>query len=66
MRIQNRRKIASVLFVLISFVCAAQKTPEPPPSPPPAPGTPIDGWVLIVLLIGLVYGVYKSFKLIEQ
>ncbi|MCO4822380.1 MAG: hypothetical protein KC469_09950 [Flavobacteriaceae bacterium] len=65
MRIQNRRKIASVLFVLISFVCAAQDAPEPPPATSP-PGTPIDGWVLIVLLIGLIYGVYKSFKLVKQ
>lgn len=69
MIIQNQRIFASVLFVLISLVCVAQVTqegPEPPPSPPPPIGTPIDGWIVFVLLIGLIYGVYRSFKLIKQ
>ena len=44
MNIQNKRIIASILFVLISFVCVAQAIPEPPvPGPPPPPGFPIDG-----------------------
>lgn len=43
----------------------AQDVPEPAPATSP-PGTPIDGWVVFVLLVGLIYGVYKSFKLIKQ
>jgi len=28
----------------------------PPPSPPPPPGLPIDGAVIAVLCLGLLYG----------
>ena len=58
MRIQNKRLIASILFVLISFVCAAQTGP-PPPGPPPPPGFPIDGGVLFGMVFALFYGVKK-------
>jgi len=56
MRIQNKSIIASILFVLISFVCQAQGVNPPPPSPPPPPGLPIDGGVLVALSLGLIYG----------
>ncbi len=58
MTIQNKRIIASILFVLISFVCAAQTLP-PPPGPPPPPGFPIDGGVLFGMAFALFYGVKK-------
>jgi hypothetical protein len=63
MKIQNRKYIASILFVLISFVCNAQVdgTP-PPPVPPPPPGMPIDDFLPILLVIALLYGVVKRFK----
>jgi len=64
MILQNKRKFASILFVLISFVCNAQDTP-PPPVPPPPPGLPIDGLVLVVLAIGLLYGVKKRLDYIN-
>lgn len=35
----------------------------PPPGPPPPPGLPIDGPVLIVLCIGLIYGIKKTIEL---
>jgi hypothetical protein len=57
MIIQNKRIIASILFVLISFVCAAQALP--PPGPPPPVGLPIDGGVLMGLVAGLFYGAKK-------
>jgi len=64
MKIQNKRIIASILFVLISFVCQAQGTNNPPPpSPPPPPGLPIDGGVLVAMSIGLAYG---SKRLLEK
>lgn len=59
MILQNKRKFASILFVLISFVCMAQSEP-PPPTPPP--GTPIDGGLFILLALGLLYGVLKILK----
>ncbi|WP_233586833.1 PID-CTERM protein-sorting domain-containing protein [Formosa maritima] len=52
---------ASILFVLISFVCVAQSTP-PPPMPPPPPGLPIDGGVLAGLFLGVFIGVRKLLK----
>lgn len=58
--IQNKRIIASILFVLISFVCVAQVGGGPPPPGPPPPfGLPIDGGVLIGLCVGLFYGAKK-------
>ena len=62
MKIQNKRIIASILFVLISFVCVAQGSGPPPPSPPPPPGLPIDGGVLVALGLGLFYGARKLLK----
>ncbi|WP_372935866.1 PID-CTERM protein-sorting domain-containing protein [Seonamhaeicola sp.] len=59
MTIQNRRIFASILFVLISFVCVGQ-VDLPPPSPPsPPPGFPIDGGVIFGVLIAIFYGVRK-------
>lgn len=63
MIIQNKRKIAAILFVLISMVCLAQGTDPPPPgAPPPGPGLPIDGGILIGACIALFYGVKKLLK----
>ena len=63
--IQSKKTIASILFVLISFVCSAQ-TP-PPPQPPPGPvGVPIDSSIIVLLIIGLLYGVYKMYLLRKE
>lgn len=62
MKIQNRKYLASILFVLISFVCVSQTSGPPPPSPPPPPGLPIDGGILALLGIGLLYGAKKILK----
>jgi len=65
MRIQNKKTFASILFVLISFVCVAQNVPTPP-APPPPPGTPIDGGILICMVLGLIYGVSKMLRNSKQ
>ncbi|WP_338356023.1 PID-CTERM protein-sorting domain-containing protein [Yeosuana marina] len=64
MTAQNKKIVASILFVLISCVCMAQV--DPPPSPvmaktntPPPGFLPIDGGVLLGLCIGLFYGAKK-------
>lgn len=66
MKIQNIKIIASILFVLISFVCIAQSNEPPPPvdanRPPPPPGLPIDGGVLFLAGIGLAYGASRLLK----
>lgn len=58
--IQNKRIFASVLFVLISFVSFAQ---DPPPPGTPPPGLlPIDGGVILGLVVGLFFGAKKFLK----
>ena len=70
MRLQNKLKLASILFLLVSFVSAAQGIDNPPPPmPPPPPGLPIDGYVAFMLVLGLCFGVYlhlKRSKLIDS
>ena len=64
MRLQNKLKLASILFLLVSFVCAAQGTDNPPPPmPPPPPGLPIDGGVVCIAALGLIFGTYKMLKI---
>jgi len=65
MKIQSKKIVASILFVLISFVCVAQSGP-PPPSPPPPPGLPIDGGLSILLGLGLFFGVKSILKSNKQ
>ena len=55
MNLQNKRILASVLFVLISFACMSQG----PDSFAPPPGLPIDGGVLISVFVAIIYGVKK-------
>lgn len=62
MMIQNKRILASILFVLISFVCVAQGNLPPPPQPPPPVGLPIDGGVFIGIIVALFYGGKKLLK----
>lgn len=64
MILQNKLKLASILFLIVSFVCAAQETGNPPPPmPPPPPGLPIDGSVTFMLVAGLIFGAYKIHRL---
>jgi hypothetical protein len=63
MIIQNKRIFASILFVLISFVCVAQGGDPPPPTPPPPPGLSIDGGIFVLILLGILYGIKKVLDL---
>jgi len=63
MIIQNKRIFASILFVLISFVCVAQGGDPPPPQPPPPPGLSIDSKLLLVFFVALFYGIKKTLSL---
>lgn len=67
MIVQNKKTLASILFVLISFVCLAQDTPTPPPpAPPPPPGLPVDGALPLLFVSALVFGVYVSLRKIRR
>ncbi|MEJ6792351.1 MAG: hypothetical protein QNK89_06390 [Lacinutrix sp.] len=59
--IQSKKTIASILFVLISFVCSAQ-TPTPPESPPGSGDASIDSGLLVLLIAGVLFGIYKLYK----
>jgi len=66
MILQNKLKLASILFLVISFVSAAQSSEIPPPpmiGPPPPPGLPIDGSAIFVFVLGLIFGVYSRIKI---
>ncbi|MGC1205079.1 MAG: hypothetical protein WA839_09355 [Flavobacteriaceae bacterium] len=62
---QNKRILASILFVLISFVCIAQDGKGPPKPQPEAgpPGLPIDGGLLIGAFFAIAYGARKVYVL---
>ena len=66
MKKQNIIIIASILFMLIGFVCLAQSVPPPSPSGrtpgPPGDTVPIDGGVLLGILAGVFIGVKKLLK----
>lgn len=67
MKVQNKLKLASILFFVVSFVCAAQGIDNPPPPmPPPPPGLPIDESVIILFVLGLIFGAYFKFKSSSQ
>ena len=55
--------LASVLLTLLSTTAVAQVDNPPPPMPPPPPGLPIDGPVLFVLALALLYGIKKTLEI---
>lgn len=56
--------LASIVFSLTTTIAMAQGLGNPPPPmPPPPPGLPIDTPVLIVLALGLIYGVIKTIQI---
>ena len=62
MKIQNKILLASILFVLISFVCAAQGGNSPPPMPPPPPVLPIDEFTNLALVVGAFFEIKKTIQ----
>lgn len=65
MTLNNTRITSQILFVFISFVCNAQAPPMPAGPPSPV-GTPIDGSLITLVVLGIVLGllvIYKNRKL---
>lgn len=65
------KKFLSTVFVLfMSLVCAAYQNPRPPvpnePNAPGPPGFPIDNGLVVFFIIALIYGIYKSIKLVKS
>lgn len=44
---------------LTAHASSSVANPNPPPPTPPPPGLPIDGGVILLLVIGLVFAFYK-------
>jgi ABC-type antimicrobial peptide transport system permease subunit len=61
--IQNKNMFASIVSFFIGFVSLAQGSTPPPPMPPPPPGLPIDGGLLILFVVALLFGCYKAYKI---
>lgn len=55
----------TILLVIIGFTFSgvyAQETPPPPPGPPP-PGTPVDGFLWLLLLVAISFAFFTMRKL---
>lgn len=56
---KNKKIITLVLSLLISIVGVAQIVTPPPPQQPPPVGLPIDNCVVLLVVLGVIYGAYK-------
>ncbi|MGB6269730.1 MAG: hypothetical protein WBF67_12055 [Olleya sp.] len=56
---KNKKIITLVLSLLISIVGVAQIVTPPPPQQPPPVGLPIDNGVVLLVVLGVIYGGYK-------
>jgi len=60
---KDRKVFASILFSFLSLASIAQGATPPPPMPPPPPGLPVDGGIVILFLVALSFGIYKTYKM---
>ncbi|AWM13251.1 hypothetical protein NHF50_05170 [Flavobacterium sp. NRK F10] len=60
------QKIVLVFVALLNvdMALAADPTP-PPPTPPPPPGLPIDGGLVFLFFLALIFGYFISKKYIS-
>ncbi|WP_299121401.1 hypothetical protein [uncultured Winogradskyella sp.] len=58
--------LASIALFFAGFASMAQGATPPPPMPPPPPGLPIDGGIVALFFIALVFGIYKSNKISKK
>ncbi len=59
----NKNLLASILFFFVGHVSIAQGSVPPPPMPPPPPGLPIDGNIIVLIVVALIYGICKVIQL---
>jgi hypothetical protein len=57
-----RFRILLALILLPLAGCFAAPGEPPPPTPPPPPGLPIDNGILVLLIVSVLYGLYKVYK----
>lgn len=49
-----------VVCLLVSLELVAQVTP-PPPTPPPPPGLPVNGGLVLLCGVAVLFGFYKIY-----
>ncbi len=59
MKAQFKTILIFTVLLLSNIVCFAQDVDPPPPSGPNPPGLPIDQNILLLLIVGLIYGAYS-------
>jgi len=60
-----KNNLILLIHLLVYGLAIAQKKPLPPPQPentPPPPGLPIDNGIAILLILGIVLGLYLIFS----
>ena len=55
---KEKKYLAFIIMLVITYVASGQIVPPPAPPPPP-PGLPIDGGVIFLIIVGVLYGVKK-------
>ncbi len=55
--------LAPILFVLANALYAFQD--PPPPGPPPPPGLTMDGSIILLIVLALLYGIIKKIMLVK-
>ncbi len=62
---QKKNVFASTLVFFVGFMALAQEDLPPPEAmngPPVPVGAPIDSNIVILLVVALGYGIYKSYQ----
>ena len=52
--------LLALLFPLAE--CFAAPSDPPPPTPPPPPGLPVDGGIAVLLIVSIIFGLYKVYQ----
>ena len=62
MRMDPRFILTLLTFIGAYVECIAAPGPPPPQVPPVPPGFPIDGGLLVLMVVGIIYGVFTVYK----
>lgn len=63
--VPNRLFIILGVFFLQQTNVFANGGPPPPSTPPPPPGLPLDGGLIVLIVLGIFYGFYKWKNLLN-
>ena len=63
--VPNRIIIILAVFFLQQTTVFADAGPPPPSTPPPPPGLPLDSGLVILVVISILFGIYKLNKILN-